>query len=282
MSKQLRGIGRGVLFCLLFSMISLAEAKTYDLVLVHGLANKHRWSDSFLTEVANQWGSGNVYVIYTNTSTNVYTKTFNGKIVTFIGNNDYNAGKDYIQVQAQNMDQKIQILKNSYGLSSQFNIIAHSMGGLVSRYYVYARPNTVAGLVELGTPNQGSPLADDFNWVANYFLAAKNATDHLRPSYVQNTFNPQYPVSGAPMFNGGRMYTVRGDCDGWDCWGWGGELAVGWDWMTVMHWVDSDGLVPTNNVQITGAIHLADYWSYDHQDLVKQASVANKAASVLR
>ena len=52
--------------------------------------------------------------------------------------------------------------------------------------------------------------------------------------------------------------------------------------MTIFHWTDSDGLVPKNNVKISGAIHLADFWSYDHEDLVQKSSVARKAASVLR
>ncbi len=278
----MKNITSALLALFLLSAFSSAYAKQYDLVLVHGLANKHKWSSSFLTELANTWGSGNVYVIYTNTSTNISTKSYNGRTVTFIGKNDYKAGKDYIQKQAQNMDAKINILKSQYGLSNRFNIIAHSMGGLVSRYYAYYRPNTVAGIVTLGTPNHGSPLADNFNWLANYFLDAKDATDHLRPSYLKNTFNPQYPAGSAPLYAGGRIYTIRGDCDGYDCWGWGGELAVGWDWMTIFHWTDSDGLVPKNNVKISGAIHLADFWSYDHEDLVQKSSVARKAASVLR
>lgn len=266
----------------LLSSVSAAFAKQYDLVLVHGLANKHKWSSSFLSEVSSEWGSGNVYVIYTNTSQSVYTRSYNGRTVFFMGNNDYHAGKDYIQVQAQNMDQKIQYLKQHHGLSDKFNIIAHSMGGLVSRYYSYMRPNTVAGIVTLGTPNHGSPLADNFNWLANYFLDAKDATDHLRPSYLKNTFNPTYPAGSAPLHDGGRIYTIRGDCDGWDCWGWGGELAVGWNWLSVVHWTDNDGLVPRNNVKISGAIHLADFWRYDHEDLVQKSAVARKAASVLR
>ncbi|MCX7678180.1 MAG: hypothetical protein N2316_03085, partial [Spirochaetes bacterium] len=59
----------------LFAFSIVAEAKTYDLVLLHGLTNKHQWSDAFLNQVASIWGSGNVYVIYTNESTRVWTRT---------------------------------------------------------------------------------------------------------------------------------------------------------------------------------------------------------------
>lgn len=139
----------------------------------------------------------------------------------------------------------------------------------------------MVSLVTLGTPNQGSELADDYNW-AGYFIGATAAMRDLRPSFVRNTFNKRYPAKGALLANGGRIYTIRGDCDGWDCWGWGGELALGWETLRWIHWGDNDGLVPNNAVKITGAIHLADFRSYDHMDLVRKSSVAKKAASVLK
>lgn len=74
------------------------------------------------------------------------------------------------------------------------DLVAHSMGGLISRYYIqklmpepYAdyRP-AVSHLVMLGTPNMGSPCAD---------LIGKAAwgtpTDQLKPSYVEGVFNQQ-------------------------------------------------------------------------------------------
>ncbi len=58
-----------------------ASAKTYDLVLLHGLTNKHHWSDAFLSKCAEKWGSKNVYVIYTNESTRVWTRSIGGRTI---------------------------------------------------------------------------------------------------------------------------------------------------------------------------------------------------------
>ena len=256
-------------------------AKTYDLVLLHGLTNKHQWSDSFLDKVASIWGSGNVYVIYTNDSTRVWTRTINGRVIYFCGENNYSAGDDSIYDQATLMRTKITKLNASYGLSAKFNIIAHSMGGLVSRCYIKRYPYTVAGLVTLGTPHQGSPLANVAAWLA-FFIGAEAAANQLKPSYVKNTFNPAYPVSGAPLADGGKIYTIAGDGDGWDCWGWGGELQLGWDTLMTVYWRDSDGAVASGDEQISGATHVAKFWSYDHMELVTKPDVASKAAAYLR
>ena len=264
-----------------FAFSMAAEAKTYDLVLIHGLTNKHQWSDAYLNTLLTTWGSGNVYVIYTNTSTRVWTRTINGRVVYFCGENDYTAGDQTINEQATRMRTKILLLQQSYGLSSAFNIIAHSMGGLVSRCYIGRYPYTVAGLVTLGTPHKGSPLANSGQWLA-FFVGATAATQQLTPSYVNNTFNVAYPVSSARLANSGRIYTIGGDGDGWDCWGWGGELQIGWDILTTIYWRDSDGAVARGDEQISGATHITTFWSYDHMELVTQSSVASSAASYLR
>lgn len=266
----------------LLSTVS-ALAKTYDLVLVHGLTNKHHWSDSFLSKCAEKWGSGNVYVIYTNESTRVWTRSINGRTIYFCGENDFSAGDEYIWDQAALMRTKIVKLQGYYGLSAKFNIIAHSMGGLVSRYYVWAYPNTVAGLVTLGTPHLGSSLADaaDFLFL-DWFIGAGEAMQHLKPSFVKNQFNTYIaPVAGMPFADGGKMYTITGDADGWDCWGWGGELFAGWPVLGVIEG-DNDGLVSHNASKIAGATDVATFWSYDHYDLVQQSSVADKAEDYLR
>jgi len=270
-----------VLFAVILPGNADASGKQYDLVLVHGLTNKHQWSDSFLRTLVNEWGSGNVYVIYTNESMQVQTRNFDGKTVTFIGRNDFTAGDDSVAEQARMMAEKIDVLQRDHGLSPQFNIIAHSMGGLVSRQYIYDHPHTVAGLVTLGTPHHGSPLATDFDWIS-FFIGAEAAMDNLRPDWVEN-FNQQYPVTGAPFYNGGKMYTIRGDSDG-KIWEWGamGELYVGWHTLHEKHGTDSDGLVPRESAVIEGAEHIADFPDYHHMDLVTKGEVAKKAAEVLR
>jgi pimeloyl-ACP methyl ester carboxylesterase len=270
-----------ILIVMLFSFSMIAVAKTYDVVLIHGLTNKHQWSDAFLNQIAATWGSGNVYVIFTNESTRVWTRTINGRVIYFCGENDYSGGDDYISVQSGLVHQKIELLRASYGLSYNFNIIAHSMGGLVARHYIATHAYRVAGLVTLGTPHLGSQLANNFEW-AGFFVGATNAISDLRTSFVQNTFNVAYPISAARLYSGGTITTIEGDADGWDCWGWGGELQMGWDWLITFYWRDSDGLVPNGYARISGTVAGPKFWDYDHMELVTQTSVATSAASYLR
>lgn len=269
--KRTMGI---ILGAVLFLAVS-GYAFAYDLVLIHGLTNKHQWSTAFLDKCLATYGSGNVYALYLNGSTRVWTRTINGRTLYCCGENDYSAGDDSVNDQANLMKIKTNLLKASYGLSSQFNIIAHSMGGLVSRRYIYANPNTVKALVTLGTPHKGSPLAYEGSWVS-FFVGAGPAVENLKPSWVVNTFNPAYPAPG-PVVSGGGIYCIGGDGDGWDCWGWGGELQVGWDLLTTVHWTDSDGAVPRASDSISGTTFVTRFWDYDHMELVTKADVATKA-----
>lgn len=264
---------------IIFSGMLAASAAAYDLVLVHGLTNKHHWSDSFLNECLERYGSGNVYAIYTNDSTQLWSRWINGRKLNCSGPNDYSAGDDSVARQSQLMRTKIQMLQQYRGLDDKFKIIAHSMGGLVARQYIYDNPNTVAGLVTLGTPHQGSPLAYVGDFV-DFFVGADAAVENLKPSWAKGYFNPNFPAPG-PMADGGKIYTIRGDGDGWDCWGWGGELQVGWNSLFWVYWTDSDGAVPRDASQISGATHIATFWSYDHYELVRKSSVADKALDYL-
>ncbi len=45
----------------------------------------------------------------------------------------------------------------------KFNLIAHSQGGLTSRYVMSVRPDLVASVTTMGSPHQGSPIADVLN-----------------------------------------------------------------------------------------------------------------------
>lgn len=73
------------------------------------------------------------------------------------------------------------------------DIVAHSMGGLISRHYIhqFMPPNyedgkpQVAHLVMLGTPNMGSPCADVMNFA--FEMTGKNveAVRQLKPSVVE-------------------------------------------------------------------------------------------------
>lgn len=253
--------------------------KGNDLVLVHGLLNKHHWGEAFLDVCLKVWGSGNVYLVYTNPSTRIWTRTINGRKAYCIGENDHTAGTESIQLQVNYLDQSISALQKNSGLGAEFDVIAHSMGGLVTRRYIYLRPGTVAGLVTLGTPHHGSPLADSFGW-AGFFLGAANAVSDLRPEFISQ-FNQAYPVPGSPMHNNGKVYTIRGGCPDGDCHGWGGELSFGWDILKYYFHTDSDGLVPEASALADGAEHIADFPDFDHYELVFEPAVALKAAEKL-
>jgi len=252
--------------------------KKYDLVLFHGLANIHKWSDSFLKVCLEIWGSGHVFVIYSSAETGVVTKNMDGKILIVGGKGD-NAGIDPISKQVANVAEVIQNLQDKYGLQTPFSIIAHSMGGLVARQYIYKNPGTVTGLVTLGTPHQGSPLAESFQWVG-HFLNAAEAIKDLKPENVA-LFNNRYPAGSTPLTYNKKIYTIRGIPDATDCFGWAGELLLGWQILSTVYDTGSDGLVPYDSAMINGAEHIADFPHYDHYDLVRQPDVVKTAAKYL-
>lgn len=65
---------------------------------------------------------------------------------------------DSIQSNAGKVGQAVQRSLQRWGVD-KVNIVAHSKGGLDSRHYIETN-NTIENLVQLGTPNAGSPLAD--------------------------------------------------------------------------------------------------------------------------
>ncbi len=254
--------------------------KQFDLVLVHGIAGQHWWSDSFMGALADQWGHGRVYVVILNNSDHIEETLVQGKLITFIGDSSALAGTDDIDTLAQQLAHKIDVLQASHGLDEHFDIIGHSIGALVCRQFAYMRPNTVVDMVTIAGPHHGSPLADIFEWTG-FFIGAADALADLKPSYIEGTFNPTYPVSGMPLYASGKMSTIHGDSDGGD-WGVIGELFFGWHNLNLLFGLDSDGVVPHSSAQIAGAEHIGTFWSYDHWDLVKQPSVAQTAALALR
>jgi pimeloyl-ACP methyl ester carboxylesterase len=84
------------------------------------------------------------------------------------------------------------------------DLVAHSMGGLISRYYIsqIMPPNQadmrpqVSRLIMLGTPNMGSPCADVMN--AAFETLGKNveAVRQLRQDYVENFNKVHTPRKG--------------------------------------------------------------------------------------
>jgi len=273
------------LFYLFFSCSAapppkVQQVKEYKVILVHDMGNKYQWSQSFLSACLNIWRSGNVYAVYTGKSTRVWEREINGKVMICSGENNTSAGNALVEKQAEYMHGMVQKLQSDHALGPKFSIIAHGMGGLVSRCYIYKYPGTVSGLVTIGTPHHGSPLAESMSWSGLYFGPQK-VVENLRPRSAIK-FNRRYPVQSAPLADNGKIYTIRGDADGWDVYGLSGELHLGWEILRFDDWMDSDGLVPKNSSVINGAEHIADFWGYDHYELVQESSVAKKAAEYLR
>lgn len=254
-------------------------SKAHDLVLVHGLANKHHWSEDFLNTCLDIWGSGRVFIIYTSPETTVTTRVIQGRKIIVGGGNGDSAGTESLDNQVSNMAATVKILQEKHGLTAPFSIIGHSMGGLVSRQYSYTHPDKVAALVTLGTPHHGSPLANSFQWVG-FFLSATAAIEDLKPENIVH-FNEQYPIANTPLTSSKTIHTIRGIPEWSDCYGWMGELFFGWQILSNIYNTQNDGLVPEDSAIIEGAKHIADFPGYDHFDLVREPSVAKTAAKYL-
>lgn len=67
---------------------------------------------------------------------------------------------------AQQLKEFLARPESSGGGIDQVDVIAHSMGGLVSRNYAL-KGNKIRRLVTLGTPNYGGLFSDSFDWVLN-------------------------------------------------------------------------------------------------------------------
>lgn len=255
--------------------------KPKDVVLVSGLINIHRWGKEFLETIVNLWGSEHVYIIYTNTGKEVKQQKLNDQFFYSIGPNNYRSGSKSVQEQANVIAKKVRILQAEYGLGKQFHMICHSMGGLVARQYIYDNPNTVANLVTLGTPNHGSPLAVFYKWLS-YFIGASKAFANLTPKWLEE-FNQRCPIEGAPLYEDGKIYTIRGYTSRNPLKNFGviGEVLIASLTLRLVYKTKSDGLVPEDSVPADGAEHLADFPTYNHLDLVRQPSVAEKASTVL-
>ena len=86
------------------------------------------------------------------------------------------------------LGQYIASVKKSTG-AQQVDLIAHSMGGLISRYYIdrVMQGRDVAQLIMLGSPMAGTDCADLPAALGLYLPA----TLEIRPSYVEGIFNRQ-------------------------------------------------------------------------------------------
>jgi pimeloyl-ACP methyl ester carboxylesterase len=96
------------------------------------------------------------------------------------------------------LGQYIDSVKKSTG-AQQVDLIAHSMGGLISRYYIdrVMQGRDVAQLIMLGSPMAGTDCADLPATLGLYLPA----TLEIRPSYVEDIFNRQVTHRHGVPFN---------------------------------------------------------------------------------
>lgn len=115
----------------------------------------------------------------------------NGKMNTGEHPGNYKATNTVYQ-NAQELGKQIKFAREKHN-SWHVDIVAHSMGGLISRQYIntFMKPvfdgkPEVSHLVMLGTPNQGSPCADTVNHLFEEFNQNDmHAMRELRPIIVR-------------------------------------------------------------------------------------------------
>ena len=144
----------------------------------------------------------------------------NGNIV-YVSNYTHDRGctsKDIKEVYAKSLAQEIQVIKTQEHVN-KVNIVAHSMGGLVSRAYIESGDwgtdlykNDVGKLIMLGTPNHGT-------YIASLAVPGSMAQKQMWPgSEFLNRLNHGCNTCGSgqdlinPLVN---YYTIAGDWFGY-------------------------------------------------------------------
>jgi triacylglycerol esterase/lipase EstA (alpha/beta hydrolase family) len=95
----------------------------------------------------------------------------------------------------------------------QVNIVGHSKGGLDARVYLASGTDDVSNLIMIGTPNDGSPLAElsDICGPAVYDLRRGASATQAE----QNPNTNYYTISGNWLSNVGGNWYIPGPDDGW-------------------------------------------------------------------
>jgi len=103
---------------------------------------------------------------------------------------------------AKALGQYVDMVRNVAG-ADKVDLVAHSMGGLISRYYIsnIMKPGTVTRLIMLGTPNMGS-------WApyGGLALSPEPADSQNTPDFVQKQTNHQ-----ATKRKGVHFFAIGGD-----------------------------------------------------------------------
>lgn len=138
------------------------------------------------------------------------------------------------------------------------HFVGHSLGGLVIRAYLDEhRLTTLGKAVLIGTPNQGTPLADRFkdNWLLKLFSNTALTLGTAPNSFPQTLEAPYYPVG-----------VIAGKTDSFLT----GSLIAG----------DDDGLVPVSSTPVQ---NMSDFVLVDvsHSSMRYDKNVANQTIHFL-
>lgn len=110
----------------------------------------------------------------------------------------------------------------SYNEDATINLVTHSMGGLIARYYIKReRPKNLGKVVMLSPPNGGSEFADlfsDTDLLAPIFKSVFGpAGGQLRTDYAHIDDDVNYPlgiIAGNVSLNPLAMWVLHGEHDG--------------------------------------------------------------------
>jgi pimeloyl-ACP methyl ester carboxylesterase len=154
---------------------------------------------------------------------------------------------------AKELSTKIAQIKNQTG-QSKVNIIGHSKGGLDARVYLASGAQDVANLIMIGTPNSGSPIAQNNNLCAPAIYDLKPGAPDTKVKMNPNT----------------RYYTIAGDWNPNS-----GNCDLSLFSVTEMGTSNAlqkpnDGLVPVSSVESLGYSHSLGHSKSCHSNLLSE------------
>ena len=141
---------------------------------------------------------------------------------------DYENLNTPIEDTGKALGEKLASIGLEEGHNKHLTIIAHSMGGLVSRWFIEKEGgnNVVNHLIQLGTPNMGTPITNLYEMVSLLIARVVNGASFLQPyliplsflgRYVKKLFHTlqQMDHDGTDLLNGlnnnddpGTVYTI--------------------------------------------------------------------------
>ena len=194
-----------------------APSDTYPLILLHGFnpIYSQRFSEFSLKSMQNSLSFDLKYEnkgLFTEDITCAQLRYSKNPIIiraTYLNKLEVGEIDEY----AQNVEKIITKIKYCTG-TSKVDILTHSMGGIVVRYYLKnIDSSSLRKLIMLGTPNQGGLY--NLGEVSNYL--AKDEEFKFNLDFIQLSKNHQFMKSlneGSKNFSNVQYYTLAGDIDG--------------------------------------------------------------------